>query len=181
MKPRLSNLPPALSLLLLVAVCVLWVRSYRVRDIVIFGAEGGNEQIVQSLLGRVQWRTEFGFGYHGATWYQADRLVPQAIWHGGMSGYPQRVEWRLGFVCQTYSTSELDYHFGGGTFTTRHRLVVVPYWFPAALFCAGPLAFAIHRVRRRRRTAIGCCRSYGYDLRATPGGCPECGTPTGAT
>ena len=55
----------------------------------------------------------------------------------------------------------------------------IPYWFAAAAFSLMP-AVALHRatrnLRQRRLARIGLRPSCGYDLRATPGRCPECGT-----
>ncbi len=53
--------------------------------------------------------------------------------------------------------------------------VVVPYWPLGTAAVALPVVVAVS-VRRRRRTPMaGRCRRCGYDLRATPGRCPECG------
>jgi hypothetical protein len=141
------NVLVALSLLLCLASIVFWVRSYQVRDIVGYGWASGNSHTAQSIHGRLHVLTDLGGGYTGGTHHQADRLSPQATWHGGMSGYPLvgDVRWRCGFVWQTYNRS----HFGGGQpFRRSKRLIIVPYWFPAGVFALAPIAWAAGARRR---------------------------------
>ena len=62
---------------------------------------------------------------------------------------------------------------------TAGTLMQVQFWCLAALTAFTPLATTIPIVRvvRRRHRAkrFGLCPSCGYDLRATPDRCPECG------
>jgi hypothetical protein len=55
-------------------------------------------------------------------------------------------------------------------------LWVVPFG-AAAAFCAEFCLNPSPRESERRR--LGLCERCGYDLRATPHRCPECGLPTG--
>jgi hypothetical protein len=59
-------------------------------------------------------------------------------------------------------------------------VVRVAYWIPMTLFLTPGLIWVARRVivrRRCRRRAAGFCPKCGYDLRATPDRCPECGRP----
>jgi hypothetical protein len=56
--------------------------------------------------------------------------------------------------------------------------LIFPYWLLAVAFAIGPLVCFRRSLRRRRanrREAEGLCKVCGYDLRATPARCPECG------
>jgi len=58
--------------------------------------------------------------------------------------------------------------------------VRLPQWIfvVAALFLPAVGAMRTRsRIRRARRSSLSRCASCGYDLRATPNACPECGTP----
>src|SRR4051812_40723510 len=49
----------------------------------------------------------------------------------------------------------------------------VTVWWTLFLSAIGSGWLAVRGTRRKRRT--GACEKCGYDLRATPGRCPECG------
>lgn len=69
-----------------------------------------------------------------------------------------------------------------------HRPVVawefkVPYWFLVMLTALLPIRYFAFRRRWRNEQMIRqqICTRCGYDLRATPDRCPECGTEAKAT
>jgi hypothetical protein len=60
---------------------------------------------------------------------------------------------------------------GGGV-----RAVEFPHWFAALVLLVPPAVWYARFRRARERREHGRCRVCGYDLRATPDRCPECGT-----
>lgn len=170
-----------LSLLMWGITLVLWARSYHTRDQLSFGMAGGNGYHLQSILGRVHLLCRLdGKLETGGLHHASDRLSPGAIWNGGLSGYPTRVEWHGGFVWQNYLHYTGPFRLSGKLYTSRRRLIVVPYWFPAIVFAVLPGLWAGGWLRNRRRVLRGrrgLCERCGYDLRASADRCPECGMP----
>ena len=148
MKRRLLNLLTALSLLLCVAVCVLWACSYRYYNAVGFWPSPAR-------------RLEYGLisnqgTVHFFTAVEGDGVSRWRWKNSGVLGYLRSGGW-AGFAV----------HRNG-----RELVVGVPRWSLCLLLAVPAAARFAWRSRRRNP---GHCRQCGYDLRATPDRCPECG------
>lgn len=76
----------------------------------------------------------------------------------------------------TYKASDVNDALQSADFT---YVAIFPYWSAMAVLSLLVLV-TNHRVfvwwRQGHRQRTGCCAACGYDLRATPDCCPECGT-----
>ena len=65
------------------------------------------------------------------------------------------------------------YLFSRYAYGFHQRIATVPLWLLAAMFS---LPKTVRALLKKRQLPAGCCPTCGYDLRATPDRCPECGT-----
>jgi hypothetical protein len=68
-----------------------------------------------------------------------------------------------------------DRRYQSAGLRSRVDRIQLPYWPLVILFALIPLVRAARRLKRWLRLRPGCCSVCGYDLRATPDRCPECG------
>jgi hypothetical protein len=178
MKRRLLNLLTLLLLFLSGAVLVVWVRSYWKSDLVCFRrverqTDGSFLSSQRSLSSRA------GVIYFGRHVWTVANVGADAGPGFRVRSFPAGAgSWDAGFNkgtvrWQCLKLAWVDETLAQGNWS-RARFLTVPAWMTATLFAALP-ACQISRRLYTRRSRQGLCPGCGYDLRATPDRCPECG------
>lgn len=186
-KPRLW--PAMISFTLALLSLLLWMRSssnfanrvtygraadathYRYYDL--FTA--GNEIVAGSLLEKASSEEFSGwqFSFERIRWYDPALSYMYAIGdHGKVIPIPPESAF-IYLNTDQVSRGKVIAAFAVGC----------PIWLITLLTAALPLRWTFHLLRyhrHRRRSKEGLCPTCGYDLRATPDRCPECGTVVNA-
>jgi hypothetical protein len=166
---RLLNLVTVLSLLLFAAVIAAWVwAAWTPRRDLRLDAPGRRYTLYPSsrdLFLTVEGGTAMpGGGF---------RAPPGKHWNGLWANPTHRLP--IGFAYGISPSSDPT--------AAPYFALVAPWWPLAALTLLLPILWLSMRLGRRLRRPDGTrrCPTCGYDLRATPDRCPECGTAGGTT
>jgi len=178
----------AVSLLLCVAVCVLWVRSVRNQGWVCFKTYGP-ANCYAFTLGNYPGRLAFAIA-----WQRAD-APPVKAGNWTLPPLSARERWTswsgvvpAGYDGYTDAARQPGrHHWAGVVWWTGRSLsggnadLLLPHRYVVTVLALLTAACAWPAVKRRRRAKRHLCLRCGYDLRASPERCPECGTVSTAT
>ncbi|HZN66701.1 MAG TPA: hypothetical protein VFB66_15530 [Tepidisphaeraceae bacterium] len=165
MKHRLHHLLTLLSLLTSIAVAGLWVRSYRVSSIFGYYTNRGSDG---------WYRNNYFVSYRGRlTLVMLRESTDHGLFQKGRfharddpdPSYGQNPEF-AGFGYLRVPRGD----------SMRWTELQVPHWSLLLVAGIAPTCSVVRKIRRRRQLNAGLCPRCGYDLRATPQRCPECGT-----
>jgi len=104
-------------------------------------------------------------------WFRADQMDQRSA-GGRLAG----IEWSTG----RRSLGPVDTEATPAATFQTWASVVVPHAWLVALTAPLPAWRIARALRRSRRSRVGLCPRCGYDLRATPDKCPECGAVAAA-
>ena len=164
------------SLALGMLAMMLWVRSYfamdawntRVSSVTVFG-HFWNERTILTTNGRVWYGWQHNGGY-ATLIHEANRTDFVGFHSYPVQGQPFEFWGMRGreFAGFQYAT------FRDMTGYVPQYAFSVPLW---AILAAAAILPGIWLWGKRRRYSRGMCAGCGYDLRASPERCPECGRP----
>lgn len=201
------TLVSAVSLLLCVATAVLWVRSYWFADSIgrcTLDAESRQYTCPMIVLhsGRIEvsrtrwdfdresfatWATKLrnspAFHFYPGLWYRRGRSVPvlsKTLYEEGTvtrNDYGNHPRMRFRWNWSRRELRRQPQSGGRYSETAVYIEFSCGYLVVLCLILGLPAMKSFARAIRKRRHGPGLCRHCGYDLRATPDRCPECGTP----
>jgi|ERR1700722_17680773 len=169
---RLINGLAMMSLLVCIATAALWARSYWTAEMFRVGVSR------QSGSTLIFWRMKFLTGRGGIQCWSGKGSASPG--NPTMSGNLRHFDMPMRYPYDAYSNPP-PAAFAGfqlfrqSTMAESYIGATLPMWFPVALSLSLPLIVARHRRREWLRGRVGVCQHCGYDLRATPNRCPECG------
>jgi hypothetical protein len=163
-----------------IGVVVLWVRSGWYQDS--FGYEGPNRADGWQRGAYV----DSSNGILSCEWWirqnSLDYTPPVVGWAYGHWHTGSAIWWSAGFTfnARTYNPAPTGRSDGRPSMLVGYvHEAAVPHWFAVVALSIPPIIWFVRRARLRRierLAAAGRCVACGYDLRATPDRCPECGS-----
>ena len=189
MNRRPFTILSALSLLLFVALCVLWVRSHMVAEQYYLPPTGA-VTTHSYFPGRPnQWQVQYSLESARGTLQLVRRDMTIESHHPPGRHVPDRPEYALTRGVPRDPADRTWSFAGTRVFYSPRRgqqlgnmqiqrfgflIIAIPFWLPALPAILPP---TLSLLLRRRTRNPGLCPSCAYDLRATPTRCPECGEP----
>jgi hypothetical protein len=165
-----------LSLLLFLSTLYFWPCSYYMADGISFGRNGYSSydgSLVRHIRGlrSSRGKLEIVRGEISSLLFPhispAEEGVHVEHEDAPSATDPRLIDWsHLGFSKARFLNAAMDI-----------TVYAVPFWFLAPLFALLPTLWLAKVLRRRRWIAANRCPTCGYDMRATPDRCPECGNP----
>lgn len=167
----LFNVAAAVSLSLCVATCMLWVRSHWVYDLYKFADRQHTLKLDKGHL----WAGRCEEPYWIDPGHYAARQHPETS-NFTATFLPNSSQVSVA-VGVGISRSALHFLYVDWVQppSTRMRSLAVPMWFIAGFLGIVPVARTWRWMKNKHGKEEGLCPSCGYDLRASPDRCPECG------
>jgi hypothetical protein len=174
---RLFAIISVVSFLLCLTVTTMLVRSWFIYDN-FKRASYSDSKGISSIYGVTTWCGRFSYvdveipdpkGYVLSAEDRSSIARECVGWTRDNLKTPPRLELRASLFGSFFRSD------GHGQYGRRSNVLFFPFWPAMVLFSIAPAITFVRRRRSAARRSRNHCVKCGYDLRATPDRCPECG------
>lgn len=178
MRRRIGSIAAGVSGILLILTAVLWVRGYFRSDAVFIVAASDSADNPVKVFTLYSGRGGVAFTWIDLSYrdsHSISILLKRFAYRS--ESHPESPYAQAGkgasFHAAGFEIRQSTESFNSTKITSNSA--VVPHWFLLISFAIPPLWWFFKIRSLRRRQMEGYCSNCGYDLRATPDRCPECG------